>query len=155
MEGANLSSDRGGQPLLWGNYAMQAHAYVAVVTILAILTYFWMGLQVGAARQKSGIAAPAMTGDPVLERTIRAHYNTLEWLPIFLPALWLFAIYWDSRIAAALGLLWIVGRIVYQRGYVADAGKRSTGFLIQLVATALLLFGALGKIAYGLITGAA
>ena len=134
---------------------MQAHAYVAIVTILAILTYFWMGLQVGGARQKSGIAAPAMTGDPVLERTIRAHYNTLEWLPIFLPALWLFAIYWDCMIAAGLGLLWIVGRIVYQRGYVADAGKRSTGFLIQLVATAALLFGALGKIVYGLATGAA
>jgi glutathione S-transferase len=134
---------------------MQAHAYVAIVTVLAILTYFWMGLQVAGARQKSGIAAPAMTGDPVLERTIRAHYNTLEALPIFLPALWLFAIYWDSLVAAALGLVWIVGRIVYQRGYVAEAGKRSTGFLIQLVATAALLFGALGKIVYGLVTGAA
>ena len=132
---------------------MQAHAYVAIVTVLAILTYFWMGLQVAGARQKSGISAPAMTGEPVLERTIRAHYNTLEWMPIFLPALWLFALYGNELIAAALGVVWIVGRILYQRGYAVDASKRSTGFLIQAVATALLLFGALGKIAYGLITG--
>src|SRR5690606_24902540 len=57
---------------------MQSHAYVAIVTLLALLTYFWMGLQVAGARRRSGIQAPAMTGDPVLERTIRAHYNTLE-----------------------------------------------------------------------------
>ena len=43
-----------------------------------------------------------MTGDPLLERTIRAHYNTLEWLPIFLVSMWLFAVYWNELVAAAL-----------------------------------------------------
>jgi glutathione S-transferase len=131
---------------------MQSHAYVAIVTLLALLTYFWMGLQVGGARRRSGIAAPAMTGDPVLERTIRAHYNTLEWLPIFLPSLWLFAIWWSDLAAAAVGLVWIVGRVVYQRGYVADPSKREAGFLIQALATAVLLFGALGRIVWWLFT---
>src|SRR5207344_3076756 len=108
------------------------------VTLLALLTYVWMGLAVGAARRKSGIAAPAMTGDPLLERTIRAHYNTLEWLPIFLPSLWLFAIYWSADlVAAGLGLLWIVGRILYQRGYSQAAEKREMGFMIQMGATAV------------------
>lgn len=124
---------------------MQTHAYVAIVTILALLTYLWMGLAVGAARRKCGIEAPCMTGDPVLERAIRAHYNTLEWLPIFLPSLWLFAFYWNDLVAAALGVVWIVGRIAYQRGYVADPAKREVGFLIQALATAVLLFGALGR----------
>jgi uncharacterized membrane protein YecN with MAPEG domain len=134
---------------------MQSHAYVAIVTLLALLTYFWMGFQVGAARRRSGVAAPAMTGDPVLERTIRAHYNTLEWLPIFLVPLWLFAIYWNDLVAALIGLVWIVGRILYQRGYVADPARRETGFLIQALACAVLLFGALGRIVYVLtITGA-
>ena len=134
---------------------MQPHAYVAIVSLLALLTYFWMGLQVGRARAKSGIAAPAMTGDPVLERTIRAHYNTLEWLPLFLVPLWLFAIYWNDLVAAAIGLVWIVGRILYQRGYVADPGKRELGFLIQALACAVLLFGGLGRLIYVLaITGA-
>ncbi|ACG76460.1 MAPEG family protein [Phenylobacterium zucineum HLK1] len=124
---------------------MQTHAYVAIVTLLAILTYFWMGLAVAGARRRSGIAAPAMTGDPVLERTIRAHYNTLEWLPIFLPSMWLFALYWSDLVAAALGLIWIVGRIVYQLGYVRDPAKRELGFLIQALAAGVLLFGALGR----------
>ena len=134
---------------------MQSHAIVAIVTLLALLTYVWMGLQVGRARAKCGIAAPAMTGDPVLERTIRAHYNTLEWLPLFLVSMWLFAIYWNDLVAAAVGVVWIVGRILYQTGYVRDPAKREIGFLVQSLATAVLLFGALGRLIYVLtITGA-
>jgi glutathione S-transferase len=127
---------------------MQNHAYVAIVTLLTLLMYFWMSLQVPAARRKCGIAAPAMTGDPLLERTIRAHYNTLEWLPIFLPALWIFAIYWSDLVAAALGLLWIVGRIIYQVGYVSAPEKRAPGFLIQFIAVILLVLGGLGRLVY-------
>jgi glutathione S-transferase len=127
---------------------MQSHAYVAIVSLLALLVYFWMSLQVGRARAKSGIKAPAMTGDPVLERAIRAHYNTLEWLPLFLVPLWLFAIYWSDLVAAILGLIWIVGRILYQVGYVRDPSKRELGFLVQALAVAVLLFGSLGRIVY-------
>ena len=127
---------------------MPPHTYVAVVTLLALLVYFWMGLQVGRARAKCGIAAPTMVGDPVLERTIRAHYNTLEWLPLFLVPLWLFAIYWSDLVAAIVGLVWIVGRIAYQLGYVADPKKREAGFLIQALAVAVLLFGSLGRLIY-------
>lgn len=134
---------------------MQSHAYVALVSLLALLVYLWMGLQVAGARRRSGIAAPAMTGDPVLERTIRAHYNTLEWLPIFLVSLWIFAIYWSDLWAAAVGLVWIFGRILYQRGYVADPAKRELGFLIQALACATLLFGGLGRLVWVLaVTGA-
>jgi len=127
---------------------MQSHAYVAIVTLLALLTYFWMGLAVGRARAKCGISAPAMTGDPVLERTIRAHYNTLEWLPLFLAPLWLFAIYWNDLIAAGVGVIWIVGRILYQTGYVRDPSKRELGFMVQALAVAVLLFGSLGRLIY-------
>jgi uncharacterized membrane protein YecN with MAPEG domain len=132
---------------------MMQHRWVALVTLLALLTYFWMSTRVPVARNKCGIRAPAMTGDPLLERTIRAHYNTLEWLPLFLVSLWLFAIYWNELVAAAVGVVWIVGRILYALGYAADAGKRGPGFLIQAVATAVLLFGSLGKIVYSLATG--
>jgi uncharacterized membrane protein YecN with MAPEG domain len=131
---------------------MHPHSLVALVTLLALLTYFWMSIRVPVARRKSGIAAPAMTGDPLLERTIRAHYNTLEWLPIFLVSMWLFAIYWSDMVAAAMGVVWIVGRIIYAVGYSAEASKRAPGFLIQSIATAVLLFGALGRIVYILAT---
>jgi len=127
---------------------MQSHFYVALVTLLTVAVYFWMATQVARTRQRVGILPPAMTGDPVLERTIRAHLNTLEWLPIFLPSLWLFAIYWNSHVAAALGLVWIIGRIVYFVGYVSEARKRFPGFFIQSSAAGLLLIGAIGRIAY-------
>jgi uncharacterized membrane protein YecN with MAPEG domain len=132
---------------------MMQHRWTALVTLLALLVYFWMSLQVGRARGKSGIHPPAMTGDPQLERAVRVQSNTLEWLPIFLVSLWFFAIYWNELAAAGLGIVWIVGRLVYSAGYMADPAKRSTGFLIQFVATAVLLFGALGKIVYSLATG--
>jgi uncharacterized membrane protein YecN with MAPEG domain len=117
----------------------------AIVTLLALLAYVWMGVRVGAARRTSGIAAPAMSGDPMLERYLRVQGNTLEWLPIFLGSLWLFAHYWGDLPAAVLGLVWIVGRVLYALGYSAAANKRELGFMVQMVATAVLLFGALGK----------
>ena len=132
---------------------MLEYRWVALVSLLALLTYFWMSTRVPAARAKCGISAPAMTGDPLLERTIRAHYNTLEWLPIFLVSLWLFAIYVSELWAAVLGAVWIVGRIAYALGYYRDARQRAPGFLIQSLATAALLFGALGEIVYSLATG--
>lgn len=127
---------------------MESFHYVALVTLLTATVYFWMATRVARAHQKAGILAPAMTGDPVLERTIRAHLNTLEWLPIFLPSLWLFALYWNANVAAGLGLIWLVGRIVYFVGYVSEARKRFPGFFIQSCAAAFLLIGAIGRIAY-------
>ena len=136
---------------------MQSHAYVAIVTALALLVYLWMVIGVGGARRKSGIKAPAMTGDPLLERAVRVQSNTLEWLPIFLPSLWLCHLFWQPQdqsgiIVAAIGVVWIVGRILYALGYVEDPSKRSMGFLIQFLASVVLLLGALGKAIMVLIT---
>jgi glutathione S-transferase len=127
---------------------MQAYYYPAIVTLLIGLAYFWMATKVARAHNRTGILAPTMTGDPVLERTCRAHVNTLEWMPIALPSMWLFAIYWSPTVAALLGLLWIVGRVIYFVGYVAEAKKRFPGFFIQSLAAFALLLGALGRILY-------
>ncbi len=121
---------------------------VALVTLLAVLVYFWMAAMVARTRRRVGIFAPAMTGDPMLERTIRAHVNTLEWFPVFLPSLWMFAIYWSPRAATALGVVWIVGRIIYFRGYQMAPEKRRPGFFIQAAAASALLIGALGRLIY-------
>lgn len=125
---------------------------VALVTLLAALVYSWMAITVARTRARVGIYAPATSGDPTLERTIRAHVNTLEWFPIFLPSLWLFAIYWSAHVAAALGLVWIVGRVIYFLGYTAAAEKRRAGFFIQGVAAFILLLGALGRLIYLAVT---
>jgi glutathione S-transferase len=126
---------------------------VAIVTILALLLYFVMSMRVGLGRAKYGVPAPAIAGNPDFERLFRIQANTLEWLPIFLPALWLFAIYWNDRVAALIGLVWIVGRILYMTGYARAAGARGPGFAIQGLATLVLLLGALGKAIWAAIVG--
>jgi glutathione S-transferase len=126
---------------------MSIHPLVAIVTLLALLVYFYMSLQVGQGRSKYGVEAPAVTGHPDFERLFRIHMNTLEWLPLFLVSFWLFAVSWNAdRITAAIGVVWIVGRILYLTGYAKAASSRSLGFGIQALATGVLLFGALGRI---------
>ncbi|MFN3859797.1 MAG: MAPEG family protein [Caulobacter sp.] len=130
---------------------MQPHSWVVIVTCVSLLVYVWMILRVGGARRRSGIAAPAMVGDADLERHIRVQANTLEWLVIYLPSLWLFAYLWTDLIAAIVGAVWILGRILYALGYVRDPSKRELGFMIQALATAVLLFGALGRAVWVLV----
>ena len=96
---------------------------------------------------------PAISGNPDFERVFRVQMNTLEWLPIFLPSLWLFAIYVSDAIAAVLGLVWIAGRILYMIGYAEAAQKRSRGFGIQAGATGALLLGSLAAILWRLVQG--
>ena len=125
--------------------------FTALVTCLAIALYFFTSIQVAKARQAFGIKAPAITGNPDFERVFRVQMNTLEWMPIFLPSLWLFAIYISDPIAAAIGVVWIVGRILYMTGYSQAAEKRSRGFGIQALAAGVLWLGALGAIVWRLI----
>jgi len=117
--------------------------WTALVTLLAVIFYFYMGLRVGQARVKFGVHAPAMTGHPDFERAVRIQMNTLEWMPIFLPALWLFAIYVNDVGAALIGLVWIGGRVMYLTGYSEAAEGRHRGFGIQAIASGVLWVGAL------------
>jgi glutathione S-transferase len=127
--------------------------FTAIVTCLAILFYSFTGVKVGKARQAFGVKAPATTGHPEFERMFRVQMNTLEWMPIFLPSLWLFAIYISDPIAALLGLVWIVGRILYMTGYAQAADKRGLGFGIQALAAFALLLGTLGTVVWRLVHG--
>jgi uncharacterized MAPEG superfamily protein len=67
---------------------------------------------------------------------------------MYLASLWLFAIYWDEAIATILGVIWIIGRILYGLGYAREARARSLGFMVQSLAVGVLLFGALGRVVW-------
>jgi len=125
----------------------------ALVTLLACLTCFYASVRVAKARTRFGIKAPATTGNSDFERVFRAHMNMLEWMPIFLPALWLFAIYVSDPFAAVLGLVWIVGRIMYTVAYAEAPEKRRAGFAIQALAAFALLIGALVTIVLRMVHG--
>jgi len=119
----------------------EAELLSAAVTVLSILFVFYTGLLVARMRGKHKIDAPAVTGNPEFERAYRVQVNTLEQFVMFLPLLWLATRYFEPLpwLPAVLGLVWIIGRILYMNGYVTAPEKRSTGFLITVVATAGLL----------------
>jgi glutathione S-transferase len=125
--------------------------FTALVTCLAILVYAYASILVSRARQKFGVKLPAISGNPDFERVFRAHMNTLEWLPMFLPSLWLFAIYIDDTIAAGLGLVWVIGRILYIQGYAQAVAKRGPGFAIQSLANIALWAGASGAVIWRIV----
>ena len=125
--------------------------FTALVTLLAILVYFYSSILVSRARGKFGVKLPAISGNPDFERVFRAQMNTLEWLPIFLPSLWLFAIYISDPFAAVLGLVWVMGRILYILGYVQAVAKRGPGFAVQALAAIVLWVGASGAIIWRIV----
>jgi len=127
------------------------YPFTALVTLLAVLFYFFTSARVSKARGTYGVKLPAISGHPDFERVFRVQMNTLEWLPIFLPSLFCGCLRSMSAIIAPIGLLWIVGRIVYMIGYMQATERRSPGFFIQALACAVLLFGALGAIAWRLV----
>jgi glutathione S-transferase len=127
--------------------------WTALVTLLAVMFYFYTGFRVASARAKYRIQAPATTGHPDFDRVFRVQMNTLEWMPIFLPALWLFATYVSDVAAAVIGLVWIGGRSIYMIDYETAAAKRGRGFAIQTVASAVLWIGALVGIVTRIVLG--
>ena len=127
------------------------YTLTALVTLLAILFFFFTCINVSRSRGKTGVKVPAMSGHPDFERAFRIQMNTLEWMPIFLPSLWLFAIYISDAVAAGIGAVWIIGRIVYFIGYSKEAAKRGPGFAIQGIAAIALWAGALGAVVLRLV----
>lgn len=127
--------------------------WTSLVTLLAVAAYFWTGIMVARARSRHGVKAPATMGDPDFERVFRVQQNTLEWMPIFLPSLWLFAVYVGDHWAALVGLVWIGGRVLYMRDYAEAADLRGRGFSIQALACGLLFIGAAIGLAWRLLLG--
>src|SRR5262249_26159334 len=122
---------------------MQRFPYTDLVMVAALLVYVWTLFQVGRARAAHKIAAPATDGPPDFQRVYRVQMNTLEQLVWFLPSLWLFASAWGDLWAAAVGVFWPFGRIIFALAYYKAAEKRSLGFLITFFASAILLLGGL------------
>ena len=112
-----------------------------LVLALALLEFFWFGLAVARARATYKVPAPATTGNEVFERYFRVQMNTLEQLIIFVPGIMLFAWYVNAWVAAALGLIFIIGRALYFRGYVRAAEGRHFGFMLSVIPNVVLLVG--------------
>ena len=114
----------------------------ALVTGLALVLYVMVFVNVARARTRYKIEAPAITGHPAFERVFRVQQNTVEQLVLFLPALWLFSLFVSPLWGAAIGLVWVLGRLHYAWGYYRDAARRHAGFAVAATCSMVLLIGA-------------
>ena len=117
--------------------------FPSLVTVLTLILYFVLTANVGRARAKYKVPVPQTSGDPDFERVFRVQQNTLEQLILFLPSLWLFSLFVSPVWGAGIGLIWIIGRILYAWGYYQAAEKRTIGFGINALSILALLVGSL------------
>jgi uncharacterized MAPEG superfamily protein len=114
---------------------------VAIVALASLIQYTVFGALVGKARMTYKVEAPAVSGDPIFERYYRVHMNTLESLVLFLPSIFVFATYVSTDIAAALGVVFIIGRQMYLRSYVKDPKSRGAGYMLTFLPSTILALG--------------
>jgi len=118
-------------------------AWIEIITLLALAQLLYFGGFVARTRGQYGVKAPATSGHEMFERHYRVQTNTIETLIVFLPALWLAAIHWPPVYVALVGLVYLIGRFVYQRSYVKDPSKRDLGYGLSVIPALLLLIAAL------------
>ena len=117
--------------------------YTALIVLLALAQYVWFSVRVGSSRGKYGIDAPRTSGDETWERLFRVQMNTLEQLIVFVPGMFLFAVYASSGWAWLPGVVFIVGRQLYAMEYVKNPKTRVPGMALTMLANVVLLVGSL------------
>lgn len=113
--------------------------YLELVGALAVLQFVFFGFLTGQARKRSGLKAPAVTGDVGFERIYRVQMNTLETLVAFLPGLFIAGQYWSPVWVACIGVIYLVGRLIYWRAYMNNPDSRAFGFILSLSPTLVLV----------------
>jgi len=115
----------------------------SLVTLLAVALMFWTAINVGKARAKYKIKAPATFGHEMFDRAYRIQMNTLESAILLLPSMWIYASLIGDLGAGIAGAIWIIGRIWYALAYQHNPAKRGAGFSISFLAIAGMWVGAL------------
>ncbi|MFT7685217.1 MAG: glutathione S-transferase [Candidatus Azotimanducaceae bacterium] len=115
---------------------------LTIITMLALMEFAYFGLKVGGARGKFDVKAPATTGHEVFDRYYRVHYNTMEQLILFIPSLWAFGYFVGNLWAAGLGVIFIVGRLLYGLSYIKDPSSRGPGMLMSILPCYVMILGA-------------
>ena len=110
---------------------------------LALLQALVFSVLVGRARGKYGVKAPATTGHEIFERYYRVQMNTLELLVLLVPAAYLAeGLLGDCYTAIAVAV-YLVGRVLFLRGYVEDPSKREVGFALSILPVLALIVASL------------
>lgn len=116
---------------------------LVIISMLALVELVVFANMTGYARGKYNVPAPAISGNEMFERFHRVHYNTIEQMIVFLPSLWAFGYFIGQYWAAGLGLVFLVGRIIYAVSYIRHPASRGPGMLLSILPCWILLAGAL------------
>ncbi|KAK1264169.1 hypothetical protein QJS04_geneDACA021222 [Acorus gramineus] len=99
------------------------YGYVVLVLVFYYILNMWMTLQVGKARKKYKVFYPTMYAvesenkeAKLFNCVQRGHQNSLESMPVFFVMVLVGGIQ-HPLISAALGVVYIVARFFYFRGY--------------------------------------
>jgi glutathione S-transferase len=125
---------------------LKLYLYTSCITLLTVVLMFGLTFNVGRARAKYQVKAPAVTGHELFERAYRIQLNTIENVLMFLPALWLYAVFLSDKGAGDSGAIWLIARVWYAIAYQVNPAKRGLGFIISILVIAGLWAGA----AYGI-----
>lgn len=114
---------------------------VHLVIGLALAQFVFFLFAVGRARGTYKVQAPATTGNEIFERYFRVQMNTLELLVVFVPSILFFGQYCGDYIAAGLGVVYLIGRLIYFTSYVKDPKSRSVGYGLSLLPIMIFIVG--------------
>jgi glutathione S-transferase len=115
----------------------------SLITLLVVAFMFWTAINVGKARAKYDVKAPATSGHEMFDRAYRVQMNTLESAILLLPSMWIYANLIGDIGAGVSGAIWIAGRIWYAIAYQHDPAKRGPGFGIAFLVIAGMWAGSL------------
>ncbi|CAJ1345498.1 unnamed protein product [Effrenium voratum] len=124
-----------------------AFGYVVLAHCMSWISNFYLTINVVKARKQFNVKYPALYAPESHEKAEqfnsvqRAHQNTLEnWAPVQL--LMVFNGLVHPKFAAACGMIWAVGRIIYGYGYAKNGPNgRVIGGMLSHVGDMPLLIG--------------
>jgi uncharacterized MAPEG superfamily protein len=128
---------------------MDEYPWSMLITISLLTVNMWLASKVSHARlTASGVSnphSPEIYNQSGFMRVFRNHANFHEHLMVFLPIFWIFAFCYSDVLAAAIGLLFLTGRIMYLKNY---PESHRVGFIVSLTSLLILLLGVAFKSIY-------
>ena len=116
--------------------------YAAIVTLLAVVFYFFTGIAVAKARAKFGVKALRHWQSRFRTRLPHANGHARVDAESFCRRSGC-SPFTSATLARLQSAFWIFGRILYFKGYSRAAEQRGRGFAVQALAAGILIVGGL------------